>query len=307
MFLRSIGIGIAILMVAGCASAPKMTSIQQHDPILDQKGGVVLLVDVCDQIDVVGDDDYFVVNESKEVAKALVKGIRTYLEQNGVQVLSAITPFVCGAFDTPENPPKKFADKAGGIVSEAPKPFGVADEIAHDAEYLNALTTLSTYIHERKMLDIVRYYAKQKRVKNGPQDTVPIINEDRFMEASNVVKAKTDASSILYVGLKGTKISGGKKFAQGLASFTVGMATGIATAGLGTGFWIAIMPGHSTDWKYSSAGLVNLESGKLVWSSWSSLQGNPLTPEAVAKPGDTNLLLKGLVLKDVPVETSSKE
>jgi hypothetical protein len=307
MLLRLIGICAVIVMLAGCASTPVMKTIQQHDPILDQKGGPILLVDVCNQIDVVGDDDYFVFNESKDVAHALTGEIVTYLQQNGVQVASSIVPFVCGALDVPGNPARKCAEKAGGTITELPKPYCIADEIANDSAYLNGLTTLSTYVYERKLIDVMKHYAKQKRFGKEFQEPVCAVNDDQLIEASNTIKAKTNAASILYVGLKGTRISGGKKFAQGLASITVGMATGIATAGLGTGVWVAIIPGHSTDWKYTTASLVDLESGKVVWSGWTSKQGNPLMPKDVANSKDISLLLKNMVLKEVPVDNKEKE
>lgn len=301
MSFRNLGILIIAIMFAGCAGTHKVKYVQQHDPIMDRNGGVVLLVDVCNQIDVVGDNDYFVINESKEVIQALVKETRTYLEQNGVQVLAEVTPFVCGAFDTPENTPMKVADKQGDTIMESQKPYGVADELINDPEYLNALTTISTYVFEREMIKIIRHYSKK-----DTQSLSLIVTDDQLKTASEIIKAKTNASSILYVGLKGTKISGGKKFGQGLFSFTVGMATGIATAGMGTGYWVSYMPGRNKDWKYSGAGLINLESGELVWSSWSSAQGNPLKPEKVATTDSIELLLKDLVFDEEPVEDSSK-
>lgn len=291
MFSRKLAMFLAVLLFSGCAGLNKTKFVQGHDPIMDQDGGVVLFVDVCNQMDTVG-NDYFVVNESKKVSKAMVKGVTTYLEKNGVKVRSEITPFVCGALDTKENPPVKVAEKIGGAIKESKKPFGVIDEVAQDTEYLDALTTLATSIHGKEMYDIATYYNKNKKGKKVSQF---ILDEDKLKAASGVVKAKTGAASILYVGVNGTKVSGGKKFAQGLGCFTVGMATGLATGGA-----VSFIPGHRIDGKYFFAGLVNLESGKLVWDGWSHVAGNPLSPKAVVIPSHIDLLLKKLVFKEVP-------
>ena len=307
MLLRVFITLFASLTIAGCAGAPVKQSIQQHDPIMDQKGGVAIIVDVCNLIDVVGDDDYFVINESKAVADALLRETTAYLQQHGVQVLTGMVPFVCGVYDTPGNAPRKCSEKEGGTVFEAAQPYGIADGIVGDTEYVKALTTLSTYMRERKAINSTKTDDGKKKSETEFQEPAGAINEDRLTAASAIIKSRTGAASILYIGLRGTKISAGKKFGQGLAAFTVGVATGIATAGLGTGYAVSIIPGHNVDWKYSNAGLVNLESGKLVWSHCTSRKGNPLEPEEVAKPGEIDLLLKSLVLKEVSSDTLSKQ
>lgn len=301
MFVRNLVTIIVLLAATGCASTPKVNYIQHHDPIMDQNGGVVLLVDACDQIDVIGDNDYYVINESKEIAGALVTEIRTYLEQNGVSVSTEIIPFVCGAFDNPENPPAKVAEEAGEKVDEVCKPYCVADEFKNDPGYLNALTSLSTYVFERGMITIMEDYARKKKKLDEFKRPAFIVEDDQFRGAIDIIKARTNASSLLYVGLKGIKVSGGKKFGQGLLSFTVGMATAVATAGLGTGYYLAFMPGGDNDYKYAIAGLANLETKELTWRTWTTKACNPLKTKCASNPKEIERLLKDLVFDKEPI------
>jgi len=300
MFIRSLGILIIAITISGCAGTQKY--VQKHDPIMDQNGGVVLLVDVCNKIDVVGNNDYCVVNESREGAKELTKGIRTYLEEHGIEVRSEIIPFVCGACDSPDNTPTKVAENIGDDVKESPKPYGVADEIISDPEYMKALTTLSTYAFQAGMIKMLEDTTKKKEKFKRPD---LIVNEDQLKSATDIIKEKTNASSILYIGVNGVKISGGKKFAQGLFSFTVGMATAVATAGLGTGYYYTFIPGRKADGMYLCAGLINLETGNSVWKNWGNFNGNPIKPKYIANPNYINLLLKDLVMEQVPKGTSN--
>jgi hypothetical protein len=260
---------------------------------------VALLVDVCDQVDVVGKGDYCIVDESKEIASAIAEKIKEYLNLNGIPVKTEIIPFVCGAFDSPENLPVKVAQKAGEKVKEAPKPYAVADEIKEDTEYLNSLTTLSTYALERSIL---KYLENSKKTEKPAL----IVNEDQFKEAVEVVKQRLNVSRLLYVGIKGTKISGGKKFGQGLVSFTVGVATTVATMGVvstgNTSYGIAFIPGRKTDGSFSTAGLINLEKEELSWRNYSDTSGDPLDVKFVASPQRLGLLLNDMFFIKEPIE-----
>ena len=309
MLKRSLGIIIVILMLASCAAKPKVRYIHRHDPVMDKNGGVVLLVDVCNQIDVVGKGDYCVVDESREIAAALVEPLKVYLEQNGVFVRTEIVPFVCGAFDSPENL-SLVAEKAGEDVSKAPKPYAISDEFKNDPEYLNSLTTLSTYILERCILKLL----EDSKKKEMP---ALIVHEDQFKEAVRIIKDRTNASSLVYVGLKGTTISGGKKFGQGLMSFTVAVATGVATMGAvtvgETAYGVMFIPGRDSDGRFSIAGLVNMETEELSWKGYKSAGKNPYTGDKpleifdITKYYQIDSLLKDLVYKKEIVSDAGKK
>jgi hypothetical protein len=292
MIKYGFGIMILLLMSTGCATPPMVRYVHNHDPIMDKNGGVVLLIDVCNQVDVVGQGDYCVINESKEVASAVAEPLITYLEQNGVSVKTEMIPFVCGASDTPDKI-AKVAQKEGDTVNEAPKPYAIGDEFQEDKEYLNALTTLSTCVLERS-------------VTGKTDDSMLLIPEEEFKEAMRIVRSKTNASSLVYVGIKGRMISGGKKFAQGLLRFTTGVATAVATAGMGTGYVVTYMPGGDVDGKLLLAGLVNMENEELSWKNYYSAQGDPLDVKEMNKYYRIDSLLKGLVYDKEILPTERK-
>jgi hypothetical protein len=293
---------MAFALLVGCVAGSKVKSVQQHDPILDQNGGPLVFVDVCNEIDAVGDNDYFAVSESKEVSHALGEGVEDYLNKNGVTVRATINPFVCGALDKPGNPPSKYAEKRGEDVAEAPRPYGISEEVNGDLEYINSLSTLSTYVQERNLLAAAKSYSKNK---DAFKELKQIVSDEELAGACTVIREKSGAGSLLYVGMAGTKLTGGKKLAQGLASFTIGMITAIATAGLGTGYYYMYMPGRNVDWKYSNTGLINLESCKMTWTNWTGRRGNPLEPKEVASQDNMQALLRELVFKDIPIKTAA--
>lgn len=285
---------IMILMSMGCAGGPKANYVRKYDPVMDKNGGVVLLMDVCRQVDSIGEGECFVIDESKKVASDLVDGIEHFLKQNGISVKTTLIPFACGSLETPENLPKKIVQKRGGKVKEAARPYGVPDRFSNDAEYLDALVNLSTYVSERGLA----LYLEDSAIAANKLDTFQkpalIVHENEFMKALDVIKEKTNASSVLYTGLRERKVSGGNKFAQGLVQFSVGMATAIATAGLGTGLAVYYIPGRDIDGKIFTTGLVDLESKKLTWKDW-------YTGE-VSNPEQTKRLLKDLLFDDKGVE-----
>ena len=299
MSIRNFGIIIVLLMVTGCASAPKYRYVDRYEPVVDHNSSVALLVDVCDQVDVAGKGDYCIIDESKEIAPAVAEKIQAYLKLNGIPAQTVIIPFVCGAFDNPENTPVKVAQKAGDKVNEAPKPYAVADEIKDDPEYLKSLTTLSTYVLERS---ITKYLEDSKKTEKPAL----IVNEDQFKKAVEVVKDRLNVSRLLYLGIKGTKISGGKKFGQGLLSFTVGVATAVATMGVvsagNTSYGIGFIPGRDSDGAFSVAGLINLDTEELSWRNYSSSNGDPLEVKYVAGPLQIGKLLNDMLFIKEPIE-----
>ncbi len=292
MFMRKFGIIIVFLMITGCASGPKFRYVDRPEPIVGPDSSVAILVDVCTQVDVVGKGDYCIIDESKEIAPAVAEKVKEYLELNGIPVKTEIIPFVCGTFDNPENLPVKVAQKAGEDVTEVSKPYAVTNKIREDPEYLNSLTTLSTYVLERSIIKYLEDSGKTER-------PALIVSEDQFKEAVDVVKSRLDVSSLMYIGIRGTKVSGGKKFGQGLVSFTVGVATGVATMGMvsagGTSYGIMLIPGRKSDGSYESAGLIDLEKEELSWRNYTDAPGDPEDIKFVASPQRIGLLLNDMI------------
>lgn len=300
MFIRNLGVIAVLLMFSGCMgpSVPRYRYVDRNDPIVDQDNSLALIVDVCNHVDVVGASDYCIIDESKEVAAAVIETIQAYLKLNGVPAQTKIVPFVCGAFDTPENVPVKVAQKTGDTVNEVSKPYAVSGRIKEDSEYLNSLTTLSTYILER---NVVEYLGDRKESELPAM----IIDEDAFREAVEVVGKKLGVSRLLYVEIQGTKIGGGKKFFQGLSRFTVGVATGVATMGvISTGtskYGVAFIPGGDTDGAFLTAGLINMETKELSWNDCLSVKGgDPREIETLTNPRYIRLLLNDLFIIKEP-------
>jgi hypothetical protein len=295
--------GIVFVMVlTGCAS-PKQKFIVAHDPIMDENGGVVLIADVCVKQDVIGDDDYFVIAEAKEGAKALLSSARKFLEEKQVMIRNELIPFVCGAFSHGNNNASlKVAERIGEEIKESRPPFAVAPEIGNDPELVDALGKLATDSFQRSMIQKTNDEAKRTR-KALPGQPPIIVSPDELKAATKLIAEKMGVSSVLYLGVNGTSISTGKAFAQNMLKISVGMVTGVAT-GLATGglFWVAYMPGGDVDWRYMTGGLVNLNSGECSWTSWASGPGDPLKPKVVAEERLLNTMLFSLVHKPAPVE-----
>ena len=301
MFIRNFGIIIVLIMITSCTSAPKIRYVDRHDPIVDHNSKVALLVDVCNQLDVIGEDDYYIIDESKEIASAVVDEIQTYLKLNGISVQTEIIPFVCGAFDSPKNLPVKVAQNKGDSIDEASKPFSISAEFKDDVEYLNALTTLSTYVFERGMVKYLED-SNQKKKKSDESSIKLIVHDNQFREAVEVVKDRLNVSSLLYVGTKGYKASGAKSFFQGLTSFTVGMVTAVATAGLDTGYYSYYGPGFDSQGLFETAGLINLETKELSWLNYLQSGFDPLAVQWVVNPDQIGLLLDDLIFVKEPIE-----
>jgi len=265
-----------VLLALGCAHTPKQTFVVAHDPVMDQNGGVVLVADVCIQRDVVGDDDYFSVAESKEGAKELLNSARKYLQEKQVQIRTELIPFVCGSLshgngDVAYN----VAECVGGPITEARPPFAVDPAIKDDPEPVEAIAKVSADAFRRSTAQ--RVTDPEKQTKKVPPPTPPVtVSPEELKYATRLIAEKMNVSSVVYLGVNGTSISPGKAFGQGLLKATVGMATGVAT-GLATGGLVSVMyfPGHTVDWRYTSCGLINLDSGECSWSSWASGPGVP--------------------------------
>ena len=179
----AIFIGIVFIMVlTGCASQ-KQKFIVAHDPIMDQDGGVVLIADVCVKQDVIGDDDYFVITEAKEGAKALLSAARKYLEEKQVKVRTELIPFVCGVFSHGDNNASlKVAERVGGEIKESRPPFAVAPEMSNDPELVDALGKLATDSFQQSMIQKTNDDARRTR-KTLPEQPPIIVNPDELKDS----------------------------------------------------------------------------------------------------------------------------
>ncbi len=288
--LRNLGLFSCLwFLIMGCAVSNPMCQIVQHNPVLEKQGGVIIIADLCLQQDAIGEDnDCFIIDESKACAASVITATQKVLQENGIRVQGAISPFVCGALFDPDNSPKNVANNLTAPSQKMLQPFGVDESISADTEYVKALSTASTYAFQQAVMP------KDEAAREKVQ---VIVDETAFKEAVALISQRTQASSLLFVNVTGTKISSGKKVAQGIGSFLVGMATGIATAGLGTGYFVSYMPGGKADGRLMGSALVDIDSGTLAWTNWVRTGGDPTVPEVTANERILKLLLRSVIHK----------
>jgi len=198
-----------ILLLGGCAQNARQAYIVAHNPIMDRNGGVLLLADVCVKRDVVGDDDYFMIDESKAGARAILDSTREYLQKNQVTVSRQYIPFVCGSLSQ-GNKGKTFkvAEKLDGTVTEKRPPFAVDPAIKGDPQLVEALSKLSADAFRRSSVMRITQQAKWTG-KKPPHLSPAAVSPEEIAAASKLVATKMHASSIVYLGVNGTSISNG--------------------------------------------------------------------------------------------------
>lgn len=289
-----------ILVLAGCATPPKSRQVS-YDPLLGRQGGVLLLVDSTVQIDVLAGDDYFVVDEAKSGGQAAISLLRNYIEDRGIHVCGeAVT--VGSARLNVDNSPIVVADNVGGPTRRVRQPLWFSESITNDPQFINALGVISTYAFERAAVTTDKAKAENNTSKSNIAQ-LSTIND--FRNAAEVIKAKTHASSVLFVGILGKSRSQAKALVQSVGSFAVGMGTAFLTAGLGTGYYLMFMPGHELDGMVMEGALIDLESGQLSWSNTVKTSGDPIKSENMANPQNYYLLFHDLLFNTKFVQPTS--
>lgn len=302
---------LSCLMLCSCAASPPMCQLVRQNPVLEKSGGVLIVADMCIKLDAIGEEgDYFVVKESKECAQAIVEIAKRILSENEIKVNESFSPFICGVIHDQENDLKNVADCLGDPVKRMSQPFGVNAAISSDKEYIAALSNASTYVYlHGGSVDAKPQAANGTAEGNVETDEKPKdqpnVSEEEFKEAIDLISQRTNASSLLFLNLHGNKISGGKKTAQALGRIFVGLATGIATAGLGTGYYVAVFPGGSQDGHIMGAALVDIETMNLSWTNKISAIGDPVNVENTADEGNLKLLLRGVLHEPVQLLTEN--
>ena len=286
--LKSIAAMTVICLTAGCTTPPPKSEQVFHDPLLARQNGALLLVDACIQRDEIGDSDYFVIDESQSGAQAMLEALHKYLASNDVLIRTEVIS-VCGARLNAERSAITVADSVDGMKRQAQQPLRVSGPNTDDRQFVQALGVVSTYAFERA--------AVKKNKKTNETEPLHAISADDFRVAAAVLKKKTQASTVLFVGALGTSLSGGKKAAQFLGSMVVGVGTAIATAGLGTGYYAIFMPGHQIDGAVMEGALIDLETGKLTWSNAVRAAGDPVQPKVLSNSDTLDLLLRDIMFQ----------
>lgn len=286
-------VAMAVCMLAACSSTPTppKSSRVSIDPSLAQHGGTVLLVDACVIRDVLGDDDYFLIDESKRGAHKALESLNNYIKNSGIIVRAKYVPFVCGATTNSTNKPILASENVDGTVREALQPLGVSTKLESDSQYLNALSEISAYALQSVM------------GKGGisREDAVsPDISTADFQNAAAILKSRTQASSLLYLGIKGVSRSAGKAATQAAGSFLYGLGTGIATTvPLSSGSYaqVFVYPEHH-DGIIMRGALIDLETNQITRTPVVQQRGDPVEhPELMANTKALDLLFHDMVFK----------
>ncbi len=283
-------------MLGACtATGPKSQRVS-HDAVLSRPRGVVLLVDACVQRDVLGDaGDHFLIAEAKSGAHALLGALRKYVHDSGIPVRAELVPFVCGARHGPEDSSIRAADSLNAPVRDAHQPLGVSEALAGDPQYVDALTLVSTYAFERAAVSPAKPPAGNG--SGAPAGPPGRVRMEDFRVAADVIKQRTNASGMLFLGVLGRSLSAGKAVAQSVGGFFAGMATGVVTAGLGTGYYLVFVPGRHIDGRVMEGALIDLDSGELAWSNAVRAGGDPIDPKVMADPQALDLLFHDIMFK----------
>mgnify|MGYP000489454484 CR=1 FL=1 len=291
-----------VFVVAGCASAvtPPTSYEVAPDPILS-RGKVLLVTDVCIQIDCIGDsEDYFVVEDSRYGAESCLPVLQTYLEDSGIQVCDTI-PLVCGASHG-ENRIILAGLNTDSDINESPQPIYVDPSIAADQKYIEALSQVSTYAFEHPT---VKHQETPESLKHTEKS---LVSENEFSAAAEIIRNRTGASSVLFLGVDGKSESSGKAFAKGVGTFVVGMATGLATAGLGvsigdTTYYLMIYPTHQDgDSRIFLGSLIDLDTSRIAWSNTAQWRGDPIEKDIWTNDDPLEYLFHDVLFQKISTE-----
>ncbi len=285
-----------VFVVAGCASAvtPPISYEVAPDPILS-RGKVLLVTDVCIQIDCIGDsEDYFVIEDSRYGAESCLPALQTYLKDSGIQVCDTI-PIVCGASHG-ESRIILAGLNTDSEISESPQPIYVDPSIVSDQKYIDALSQVSTFAFEHPAAK------SQESSESLSPAYKSLVSENEFSAAAEIIKNRTGASSVLFLGVVGKSESGGKAFAKGVGSFLVGMGTALATAGLGTGYYVGVMPLQIDDGRIFVGSLIDLDTGRIAWSNNAKWRGDPIEKEIWTNDDPLELLFHDVLFQKISTE-----
>ena len=276
--------GVGFMLAACTATPPKSTRVS-YDPLLAEQAGTLLIVDACVQRDELGDsDDYFVISEAKAGAHAALSELRKYIKDSAIPVRDALIPFVCGAKLKQTSLSIRAADSLKSPVHDARQPLAVSADISSDPQYIAALSILSTYLSQN----------------TGGLRSHANIDKTEFHNALALIKARTQASSILYLGARGISRSGGKATAQAIGSIVAGTVAAIAVVPPSdfSAMNSLFLPDYPEDRVVMRGALVDLKNNKIAWSKTVQVKGDPIKhPGIIGNPNAIHLLFHDVIFK----------
>ena len=302
-FQSFFAITIVIYILGGCTATPPKSTRVSHDPILAQRGGALLMVDACIKRDELGESgDYFVIAESESGAQVALEALRKYVKNSGIPIRAELIPFVCGARHNTTDLSIRAADRLGGTERDDSQPLAVSETISSDLQYVNALGVVSTFISENGVAS--SRSTPSDSDEDSQNDVAPnSVSVEDFQVAASIVKAKTQASSILYLGVRGVSRSAGLATVQAIGSIVVGTLTALVTAVPASDYYYGFLPEFQIDGMLMKGALINLETNQLSWSNVVLVRGDPIEkPELMANPQALHMLYHNIVFEKTPVQ-----
>lgn len=282
-------------LATGCTATPPKTNQVATDPLLAREGGVLLLIDVCVQRDGLEFGGYFVIAEAAAGGQVALEALHKHLNNSDIRVRSTVAA-VCAARVNTDRSLISAADSVSDKKRKAEQPLRISGTHTEDPQYVQALGVISTYAFERAAVDA----KKKPDDKNEKQSEPPAaISMSDFRAAADVLKARTQASSVLFLGALGTSYSAAKTVARQFGRVVIGMGTALATAGLGTGYYLAFAPGFQFDGWVLEGALIDLQSGQLTWSNAVKAYGDPVDPQTLAKTYALDVLFQDIFFRPV--------
>ena len=215
--------------------------------------------------------------------------LHAYVEDSNIPVRAEI-PTVCAAKHG-EADTIRVADNFNAVARNGTQPLYTGANTKKDKEYVNALSVISTYAFERAAIKDDSTPASKG---SKPAENISTIE---FLDAADVIRERTHASSVLYLGVLGTSMTSAKVAAGYIGSVLVGTTTGVLTAGLGTGYYLLFTSGYQVSGRFMEGALIDLESGSLTWSNAVKVGGNPIKPETWSNQDVLDLLFHELLFQ----------
>lgn len=286
--------GIIIGNLTGCTATPPqsqgVTQMFTHDALQGGKGGILILVDVSIQKDLVRrSSDYFVLDSAEAEARVALDALHKYIQDSDVPVRAEFIS-VCGARLSTNNSPIRVADKVGAPVREVRQPVVVYPRIKDNPAYLKALGVICTYAFE---------HAAVPDIANAPsRPNMPAsVSLEDFRRAAGVIGDRTHAARVLFVGILGNSNSERNKSDQGITVRAGSGGSAFARSGLGTGYYLIFTRGHQVEGLVMEGALIDLTSGKVTWSNAVQVQGDPMRPQLLVNSGALDLLLRKIMIE----------
>jgi hypothetical protein len=249
-YLIAMSIFLAFLL-SSCSAAPTKKFIRTEPayPPIQWIDSIGVLADVCLARDVLAGPDYISVEDSRLTEQYILDGTTAYLEQKGYRIGTTLSPFV-GAFKTPKMEFKVALRQGSDVLTQTP-PFFVSDTLRNDEEFIQALGLIT----DRTL----------KAVGQSQYSPSEIFLRDELLDRSlKTTIQRTHLRYLLVVIGNGQNVSGAKSFLQRAAS---GLVTGIGSLALSSGSVMGVATIGNVSYIDSFVGLIDLETGKILWSN----------------------------------------